>query len=734
MALQDHPILVERGVDSVCESWVEPELCNRSVWASSQKGHKPKQQPRQHHIDWSEERATDVEEELSNPREARNGFMAEAAPPFFHHGLRPPMSAGDDGNELPDSSSSLLTGNFSFDDSAAVVSRPPNSKSTTRPSQRGSADEQSHLQLPPTTGTSSVRVLKRSHEAERESRTTKLATEPREPRRPDALSFLEMDPPPLTEESILHAIAKASENWSPRSISSFESIESSQPSTTGTDTTTPEQSVDGDSPPTTAVPRPTQLYQDSSAVIGFPQRKRESHARQPKLHPHLDQGQDRYGTPEMARGPVKHPHFPPNELQPRLAAPGQGYSKHLPKHLPRAEKLPMTGYELVAAKLSSSDSWATRRCSNGSSQRAEDTAIRPIYRKFEALNHRLLLHLQDELSELEEQLHRLDTADTQTRRLQNCILPASRRAESMAGGELQWRKTDILGKIGFKLGQYSKHFLFLRRIHENRRLTIPDHALDSLNKTMSLPPASRSDVEDYRTYLATHNPIAEIETRFLDPAEDLVCLEQNLTRSSDYSPSHSSATGSSDGLLTPVPHKVTFSPPTRPSSYGRTHSRSTSSSSLPPPGSQRPHGRELFPSPSQDFEVPPKNTEEAQVDDNTTTTTPTQTRPTTPEEPHDNRINTQPLPLRVKQAAILASLALILPVLIFPVVTDFAGRMAIVLVAALVVSALRRNLAGAGLGELWRDATCRRGGYGGGHEWVVAGVYGAVMAVVAGMF
>lgn len=86
-----------------------------------------------------------------------------------------------------------------------------------------------------------------------------------------------------------------------------------------------------------------------------------------------------------------------------------------------------------------------------------ELTIKPIYRRFESLNHRLLLHLQDELSELEEQLHRLDTTDTQTRRLQSSILPASRRAEFLAGGELQWHKTDILSKIAFKLGQYSKY-------------------------------------------------------------------------------------------------------------------------------------------------------------------------------------------------------------------------------------------------------------------------------------
>lgn len=181
---------------------------------------------------------------------------------------------------------------------------------------------------------------------------------------------------------------------------------------------------------------------------------------------------DRYGTPEMPRGTAKLPHIPASILTPRI--PNQSH----PKHLPRAEKLPMSGYELVASSISSSATpnrlstflgsssgpshrHSSRRNSTTSHTSArsgaheEDITIKPLYRRFEALNHRILLHLQDELSELEEQLHRLDTTDTQTRRLQNRILPASRRAEYLSGGELQWHKTDILEKIGFKLGQYS---------------------------------------------------------------------------------------------------------------------------------------------------------------------------------------------------------------------------------------------------------------------------------------
>lgn len=195
---------------------------------------------------------------------------------------------------------------------------------------------------------------------------------------------------------------------------------------------------------------------------------------------------DRYGTPEMPRGSAKLPHIPNNGLTPRVP------SQNHPKHLPRAEKLPKSGYELLASTISSSSvSSATRnrlstfletapagRRGNPSQRRHssasasffnqqnmmapppdEDLTIKPIYRRFEALNHRLLLHLQDELSELEEQLHRLDTTDTQTRRLQSSILPASRRAEFLVGGELQSHKTEILSKIAFKLGQYSESLI-----------------------------------------------------------------------------------------------------------------------------------------------------------------------------------------------------------------------------------------------------------------------------------
>ncbi|KAK8084099.1 hypothetical protein PG996_002880 [Apiospora saccharicola] len=211
-----------------------------------------------------------------------------------------------------------------------------------------------------------------------------------------------------------------------------------------------------------------------------------------------------YGTPERPRGNANLPHVSPSLLTPRASNFG-----HV-KHLPRAEKLPLSGYELLASRLSTAGAPAA--------DAPVEPQLKPIYRRFEPLNHRLLLHLQDELCELEEQLHRLDTADTQNRRLQNGILPASRRADSQTAGELQWHKTDILGKIGFKLEQYN-------------------HVLASFQTTRTMPKPALADVREYQGYLAAHGPIAEHETRFLDATDDLVCLAEEgnqMSSSSGY--------------------------------------------------------------------------------------------------------------------------------------------------------------------------------------------------------
>ncbi|KAK0725498.1 hypothetical protein B0H67DRAFT_133339 [Lasiosphaeris hirsuta] len=495
-------------------------------------------------------------------------------------------------------------------------------------------------------------------------------------RRPDPLSFLEPGSAEVTAERIQRALAEASGEWSPSSAASSSSNDSgSQRSIAETDATTPEQSVNGDAMPALPTDSPSPL----------PEHK--------------------YGTPEMARGPVKHPHIPPKELQPRVSAPGQGH----PKHLPRAEKLPMSGYQLLSAKLSNSATLRSRR--HSSSRMAHENgeqAIKPIYRRFETLNHRLLLHMQDELTELEEQLHRLDTADTQTRRLSNCILPASRRAEFMSGGELQWHKTDILGKIGFKLGQYSTTIIRSLLSREPTNIAA-DHVLASFTETQTLTPASLGDIEAYRTYLATQNPIAEIETRFLDPTEDLVCLAPNRSPTSSFSsssPRSASPSAMSDDLLTPMPRKMTLGFTPSPSATAAS-SRKGSIASYESRSTESQQHRET-PQPAHPKPAPSEPEAHAGP---------------APGIGADLDFLRTPL----GQVASLAAVAVVLPVCAFPLVGDFVGRMAVVLVAGLAVAALRERLAdagvwiGVGAGQVLRP----------GDVMVIVGVYVGVMGVVA---
>jgi peptidoglycan/xylan/chitin deacetylase (PgdA/CDA1 family) len=85
----------------------------------------------------------------------------------------------------------------------------------------------------------------------------------------------------------------------------------------------------------------------------------------------------------------------------------------------------------------------------------------PMYRKFEHLNHRVLLHLQDETSELEEELRNLDECIAQItpRDADGYAYPASRRGDARFGGEMHFKRTELLGRIYQKLEQYSKLWL-----------------------------------------------------------------------------------------------------------------------------------------------------------------------------------------------------------------------------------------------------------------------------------
>lgn len=106
----------------------------------------------------------------------------------------------------------------------------------------------------------------------------------------------------------------------------------------------------------------------------------------------------------------------------------------------------MIGYELLAHKLS--------ELKKG----RKDDAVVPAYRKFEQLNHRVLLHLQDEISELEEELRQLDQeiAEASPGAQTGHRHPASRRGDTQFGNDLHRQRLDVLGRVFLKLEQYSE--------------------------------------------------------------------------------------------------------------------------------------------------------------------------------------------------------------------------------------------------------------------------------------
>ncbi|KAI4168521.1 MAG: hypothetical protein LQ343_006353 [Gyalolechia ehrenbergii] len=125
----------------------------------------------------------------------------------------------------------------------------------------------------------------------------------------------------------------------------------------------------------------------------------------------------------------------PPELSPQLPRGG--------KQQPTKESSIMKhGYSELASRISSQ----------------EDAILKPVYRKFEMLNNRILLYLQDELAEIEAELEQLDASIFHE---EQCMgrsrYPASRRAEVKAPSQLQWHRRNLLDKCASKVDTYSEY-------------------------------------------------------------------------------------------------------------------------------------------------------------------------------------------------------------------------------------------------------------------------------------
>ena len=220
---------------------------------------------------------------------------------------------------------------------------------------------------------------------------------------------------------------------------------------------------------------------------------------------------------------------------------------------------------------------------------------------------------------------------------------------------------------------------------------LADHVLSSFTSTRDLPSPALSEVHEYRTYLATHQPITEIETRFLDPVDDLVTLSNR-----SMSAASSSAPASEAGGM------------------GRDYFQNLSDEALTPmPGRQQDS---YLPSPTMSSSVISSSFSRPR----TATTTQATSRDTTQElvkPPHG--------PSALLHLAVAMAVAVLVPILTFAVIPGFVGRMTVVLLVGLSL-----------VGSLMQSGSLDLGADGSNSSLDIllcAGVYGGAMAVVASM-
>lgn len=450
------------------------------------------------------------------------------------------------------------------------------------------------------------------------------------------------------------------------------------------------------------------------------------------LDPSMWERERQYGTPEMPRGNAVLPHLPVGALTPRPSiATGQV------KQLPRGDRLPLTGYELLAAHLANSsrrpndssrdrsnhhsnrdpghqferrgsttsaatvsippnfgsfDGMAATATSN--SRYAGSSYLPPLYKRFTALSHRVLLTLQDELAELEEQLHRLDTNDTQIRRLPGGqILPSSRRQDTNNPSELQWTRTQLLARISDKIASYNNF-------------------LSAFQSVQAIPRAPHDEVSAYRAYLAQRSPIAENEARFLDAEWDLVSLRPK-SWTPDVNPwnenesdrwGFSAMSGSPGlGLGAASRSSTTIDGQIQPSTEG-------SGGGSIEAGSGAPHILRHRRSSILSSDIGRKN---KTVDFTADTSLPSK---------YGGLEN-----FKVPTLAAVSALAILFPLFVFIIIPNFLGRMVVVFVAAGIGGGLTR-------GTILSMVARRRGNEvrpGDRDIIILTGAYIAVMAVVA---
>ncbi|KAI1923705.1 hypothetical protein LOZ12_000164 [Ophidiomyces ophidiicola] len=205
------------------------------------------------------------------------------------------------------------------------------------------------------------------------------------------------------------------------------------------------------------------------------------------------------------------------------------YAKHLPttptphKRRPRPD-LPSvdTARAVESARRTSLAMLSPRRA-------PEQPAAEPrprIYRKFDALNHRLLRHLQEEIIQLEEDLSTLDeleaahqaSPNTRNSPRQKMLAAKYHDLQIQDYSVLHYKRTDLIEKVAAKTEQYNR-------------------ALCSFNKVVqTLPSPSDADIETYSNALTTSPSPARGDRRILDHKSDLVLVAPSRRPAADGDP------------------------------------------------------------------------------------------------------------------------------------------------------------------------------------------------------
>ncbi|GLB09787.1 hypothetical protein AtubIFM57258_005715 [Aspergillus tubingensis] len=188
----------------------------------------------------------------------------------------------------------------------------------------------------------------------------------------------------------------------------------------------------------------------------------------------------------------------------------------------------ISGYSLLATRLSS----ATE---------TQEPRLPPLYRRFENLNHRVLLHLQDEIAQMEEDLRLVDEYEELQRAATaeqegTKMLPASRRMDAQAQvySSVHYRREELLSALARKTEQYN-------------------NALSAYSRVLqTLPRASTQDINTYRNWMKQTNPVIAAETRFLDYTKDLISLTPRMASTSTAKPIFTTIIIASTAILLPL--------------------------------------------------------------------------------------------------------------------------------------------------------------------------------------